>query len=422
MAIFKIMKLSEELQWRGFVNQTTLTDMGELDKRQFNFYFGVDPSSDSMQVGNLAMVMMLRHFIRYGHKAVLLVGGATGLIGDPDGKASERSLLPKETIDANKRSIIGQYNHLFDNQKIRVVDNYDWFKDLNYLDLLRDIGKHVPLRQMLAREFVQSRLGEDGNGISYAEFSYVLIQAYDFWYLHQQYQVNLQLCGSDQWGNSIAGVDLIRRLSGAEAHVYSGTLIVNPQTGVKFGKTEAGAIWLDPNKTSALSFYQFWVNVDDAGVEYYLKIYTDYDKTQIDTIMEHHRQQPKVRHAQFALADAVTALVHSQQKADSAKNITRYLIGQSEIADADEATLKRIKDELAHIKAAPGTKITQALVESGLASSVSAAKQLLKSGAIYLNNVRATNETIDQADFTEGRLLLRRGKAYKDTALVEQAP
>src|SRR5690606_15216819 len=230
-----------------------------------SFYWGVDPSAPSMTIGNLATAMMVRHFINYGHKAVLLLGGATGMIGDPDGKAQERDLMTAEEVEANKKGIETQYKQVFGGQEFEIVDNYDWFKDIGYLQFLRDVGKHVPMRQMLGRDFVNTRLSEDGAGISYAEFSYVLIQGYDFVHLNKEHGVTLQVCGSDQWGNSIAGVDLIRRLNGQEAHVWSAPLVVNNTTGVKFGKSEEGAVWLDEKLTSPYKFYQFWLNVDDAG-------------------------------------------------------------------------------------------------------------------------------------------------------------
>ena len=268
------MTLAEELTWRGFVNQTTYKDITYLNDNKVVFYWGVDPSANSMTIGNLAAAMMARVFMKHGHQAVLLVGGATGMIGDPDGKALERDLLTLEQIAANKKAISAQYNQVFGKMQFKVVDNYDWFKDIGYLEFLRAVGKHVPMRTMLGREFVQSRLGEDGAGISYAEFSYSLIQGYDFLHLYKEHGVTLQLCGADQWGNSIAGVDLIRRIAGGEAHVWSSPLVINRATGKKFGKTEDGAIWLDENQTSVFKFYQFWINADDEGVEEYMKIYT----------------------------------------------------------------------------------------------------------------------------------------------------
>jgi tyrosyl-tRNA synthetase len=266
--------LSEELSWRGFVNQTTYNTVGVLDDQPVTFYWGVDPSADSMTIGNLAAAMMVRHFIDHGHKAYLLVGGATGLIGDPDGKKDERNLKTPEEIAANKTGLTAQYQRLFAGQPFEVVDNYDWLSGIHYLTFLRDIGKHVPISTMLSRDFVQARLGEGGSGISYAEFSYSLIQGYDYLHLFREHGVTLQLCGADQWGNSVTGVDLIRRIEGGEAHVFSSPLVVNKATGVKFGKSEDGAVWLDSTKTSVYKFYQFWLNVDDEGAIDYTKIYT----------------------------------------------------------------------------------------------------------------------------------------------------
>jgi tyrosyl-tRNA synthetase len=257
------MKLSEELKYRGFINQTTYKDLSVLDGDPITFYWGVDPSADSMTIGNLAAAMMVRQFVEHGHKAILLIGGATGMIGDPDGKKQERDLLSLEDIARNKVGISEQYRTVFAGKDFQIVDNYDWFKNISYLDFLRDVGKHVPMRQMLGRDFVQSRLGEDGAGISYAEFSYSLIQGYDFLHLYREHGVTLQVCGADQWGNSITGVDLIRRIESAEVNVYSTPLIVNKATGVKFGKSETGAIWLDPAKTTPTQFYQFWINCDE---------------------------------------------------------------------------------------------------------------------------------------------------------------
>lgn len=280
------MTLSEELNWRGFINQTTYEDIKIIDESPLNFYLGVDPSADSMTIGNLAAVMLVKHFIDAGHKGFLLVGGATGMIGDPDGKKDERNLKAIQEINQNKKAIAEQYHQLLDGVSFELVDNYDWFKNLNYLDFLREIGKNVPLGQMLSRDFVQARLGEDGSGISYAEFSYSLIQGYDFVHLSRNFGVSLQLCGADQWGNSITGVDLIRRLDGKSANVLSLPLIVNKATGAKFGKSESGAIWIDARKTSVYKFYQFWLNVDDQGVIDYLKIYTLLDKDTIDELAQ----------------------------------------------------------------------------------------------------------------------------------------
>lgn len=412
------LKLSEELTWRGFVNQTTYKNLSALDGSPIIFYWGVDPSADSMTIGNLAAAMMVKCFIKHGHKAVLLVGGATGMVGDPDGKAGERDLLSLENIEANKQKIAAQYRQVFGNHGFDLVDNYDWFKDMNYLQFLREVGKHVPTRQMLARDFVQKRLSEEGAGISYAEFSYVLIQAYDFLVLNQTLGVTLQVCGSDQWGNSIAGVDLIRRKTGNEAHVYSAPLVINQATGQKFGKTEEGAIWLDPAKTTPTQFYQFWINTDDAGVEGYLKVYTELEPDEIEQIMTKQLERPEERLAQTRLAQEVTALVHGKDKMIEAETVTDYLIGRSSIGEAS-SVLEEIRKEIPSIGSSEGGSIVEALVQSGLASSNSEARRLIQSNAVSVNGQKVQRENFEPSDFLNGRLLLRRGKAYKDSALIE---
>jgi tyrosyl-tRNA synthetase len=412
------MKLSEELAWRGLVNQTTYKDLSDLDNAPITFYWGVDPSADSMTIGNLAAAMMVKAFIKHGHKPVLLVGGATGLIGDPDGKTDERNLKSQEEIDHNKQAIAAQYKQVFGDYDFKLVDNYDWFKDMNYLDFLREIGKNVPMRQMLGRDFVQTRLGEDGSGISYAEFSYVLIQAYDFLKLYENEGVTLQVCGSDQWGNSIAGVDLIRRKTGGEAHVYSVPLIINKATGQKFGKSEQGAIWLDPNKTTPTAFYQFWINADDAGVEDYLKVFTELSKEEIDSIMQEHGQNPGLRLAQTRLAQEVTKLVHGDEEMHKAERVTNFLTGKSPISEAGNE-LDAIRKEIPSVNTSQEGSVVDALVGAGLAASNTEARRFIQSNAISVNGVKIDRETFQADDFQNGRLLLRRGKAFKDSALIE---
>lgn len=413
------MTLSEELTWRGFVNQTTYKQLSELDGDPITFYFGVDPSANSMTVGNLASAMMVRHFIDYGHKAILLVGGATGLIGDPDGKASERDLKTLETVAANKAGIAGQYQKIFNNQSFELVDNYDWFKNMSYLDFLRDVGKHVPMSQMLGREFVQSRLGEQGSGISYAEFSYSLIQGYDFLHLHKTYGASLQVCGADQWGNSLAGVDLIRRLTGDEAHVYSIPLVINKSTGVKFGKSESGAVWLDPEQTSPSQFYQFWINLDDEGVEDYLKIYTLLEPSEIEDVMTRHQAHRQARIAQTELATQATLLVHGQEALDFAHTVAEHLTGRQSIELASGEVIEEIRHNLPSLWVSAGDSILDALVTTGLCSSLSDARRMLAANAISVNDQKLSRAIFTDEDFRSGRLLLRRGKAFKDSALVE---
>ena len=389
------MGLLEELKYRNLIYQSTFKDLKVLDKDRFIFYLGVDPSADSMTIGNLAVIILVKHFINYGHKAFLLVGGATGQIGDPDGKTKERELTDLNIIKERTKKLSDQFKKLLDCSEITVVNNNDWIKDLKYIDFLREIGKYVPLRQMVGRDFVQSRISSEGNGISYAEFSYSLIQGYDFYYLFQKYGVNLQLCGADQWGNSITGVDLIRRKLNKEVNVLSLPLIINKATGVKFGKTEDGAIWLDPNKTTPTAFYQFFINTDDQSLEDFLKIYTFLSKEQIDELLIKHRHNPSLRVGQSKLAFEVTKFVHGLKMAQKAQNITEYLTVQRDVKDITSLELELLKKEVKHFKVSKDDSILKCLVEVGLAASKGEARRLLNSNAITLNNIKTNKEELD---------------------------
>lgn len=395
------MTLAEELTWRGFVNQMTFADITDVNEPR-TFYWGVDPSADSMTIGNLAAAMMARHFIDHGYKAILLVGGATGMIGDPDGKKQERSLITAEEITANKAVIATQYKTVFDGQSFEIVDNYDWFKTMNYLDFLRDVGKHMSMTQMLDREFVQSRIGEGGAGISYAEFSYSLIQGYDFLHLFREKGATLQLCGADQWGNSITGASLIRKLDGGEAHVYSTPLIVNKTTGKKFGKSEEGAIWLDGEKTSPFQFYQFWLNADDAGVVDYLKVYTLLPRDEIQRLEAALHENPAAREAQRTLAYEVTKLVHGEGRADQARNVTAALFGGTPFTELLTEELDMLAKE---IPTTTSSHVLTALVTTGLAASNGEARRLIDSGAISVNGEKISEDTTVQTP-----ALIKKGK------------
>jgi tyrosyl-tRNA synthetase len=388
------MRLSEELQWRGFVNQMTYADITDLDINDNNgpitFYWGVDPSADSMQVGNFAAAMMVRHFIEAGHKAYLLVGGATGMIGDPDGKKDERNLLTLEQIAINKAAIAEQYKQIFAGKDFEIVDNYDWFKNINYLDFLRTVGKNVPLSQMLGREFVQSRIGEDGSGISYAEFSYSLIQGYDFLHLSREHGVTLQVCGADQWGNSIAGVDLIRRLDGKEAHVYSTPLVMNKATGKKFGKSEDGAIWLDAKKTSVFKFYQFWLNSDDEGTANYAKVFTMLSRDAIAEMERQIAENPSARVAQKTLAHEVTKIVHGEDRTASVERVTNALFGGLQFHELLSDDLEVLAGEIP--TAHTGTSLVEILVSTEVASSNGDARRLIESGAVSVNGEKVSED------------------------------
>jgi tyrosyl-tRNA synthetase len=398
----KIMALSDELLWRGFVNQSTFADITELDKEPISFYWGVDPSADSMQIGNFAAAMMVRHFIDAGHKAYLLVGGATGMIGDPDGKKDERNLQTLEAIAHNKQAIAEQYRRIFAGKDFEIVDNYDWFKAINYLDFLRTVGKNVPLSSMLGRDFVQSRLGDGGSGISYAEFSYSLIQGYDFVHLNRAHGVTLQLCGADQWGNSIAGVDLIRRLDGKEAHVFSTPLVINKATGKKFGKSEDGAIWLDEKKTSVFRFYQFWLNVDDEGAPEYAKIYTFMTQDEIAKMQRQVQENPGGRQAQKTLAKTVTAIAHGEERAESAERVTAVLFGGDSISNLSDDDLDLLAAEIPSVGYG---SLIEALVQTNVAASNGEARRLIEGGGVSVNGEKVASD-IQISD----RALIKKGK------------
>ena len=396
------MTLHEELQWRGFINQMTFADPTDINQPR-TFYWGVDPSADSMTIGNLAPAMMVRHMIEHGHKAVLLVGGATGMIGDPDGKKQERDLKTLDDIAHNKAAIAEQYKKVFAGKEFEIVDNYDWFKNIGYLDFLRDVGKHASMTQMLDRDFVSQRIGEGGAGISYAEFSYSLIQGYDFLHLYREKGATLQVAGADQWGNSITGVQLIRRLEGAEAHVLTAPLVVNKQTGVKFGKSEGGAIWLDPAKTSPYKFYQFWLNIDDETAEDLIKIYTFLDKEIVESLILDHRQNPGARALQKTLAREVTELIHGRERRESVERVTGVLFGSDDFTYLSDTDIHELAAEIP--VAQIGSSTIDALVESGLVKSAGEARRLITGGAVSINGQKITEDQ----KITE-KSLLKKGK------------
>ena len=396
------MKLSEELSWRGLANQTTFDNIERLDEGTLKFYWGVDPSSDSMTIGNLASAMLVKHFIHHGHQAVLLVGGATGLIGDPDGKKDERNLKTREEINKNKEAIANQYKRVFAGQDFEIVDNHDWFKDINFIDFLMTVGKHVPTAQMFARGFVQSRL--ETTGISYAEFSYSLIQAYDFLHLFREKGVTLQLCGSDQWGNSTAGASLIRRMEAKEAHVFTTPLVINKSTGKKFGKTENGAIWLDENKTSVYEFFQFWLNTADDSVIDFLKIFTMLSREEILSLEEKVHNEPFKREAQKVLAYEVTKLVHGEIKTDAVVDATSVLFGKKDFTELNETAVDFLGKQIITVTAEES--LSKTLVKGDLAESISDARRLMKSGGITVNGEKVL---VDNVTLTETSLV-KRGK------------
>ena len=395
------MKLSEELQWRGFWNQTTFTDDKLIDSENFTLYLGTDPSADSLHVGHLAVYMMVRHFLERGHKVFLLVGGGTGMIGDMR-DTEERNLLPYEEIEHNKQALKSQVSRIFAGRDFTLVDNADWLAELELLPFLRDIGKNFNMADLVSREFFKARIN-NGKGLSFAEFTYTLLQGYDFWHLFNQYGVNLQIGGSDQWGNLLSGVDLIRKKENAEVYAMTAPLLINKSTGRKFGKSEGGAVWLDENKTSVYKFYQFWLNVDDESAIEYMKIFTMLDRDTIEAIAENHAVNPGARSAQKILAREVTDIVHGSARRESVERVTEVLFGGGDFKKLSDDDLGALAEEIPCVDA--GIDVIGALVESGAVGSNGEAKRLLKSGAISLNGEKLAENTI-----VNGTSLLKKGK------------
>lgn len=395
------MKLSEELQWRGFWNQTTFTDDNIIDSENFTLYLGTDPSADSLHVGHLAVYMMVRHFLERGHKVFLLVGGGTGMIGDMR-DTEERNLLPYEEIEHNKQALKSQVSRIFAGRDFTLVDNADWLAELELLPFLRDIGKNFNMADLVSREFFKARIN-NGKGLSFAEFTYTLLQGYDFWHLFNQYGVNLQIGGSDQWGNLLSGVDLIRKKENTEVYAMTAPLLINKSTGRKFGKSEGGAVWLDENKTSVYKFYQFWLNVDDESAIEYMKIFTMLDRDTIEAIAENHAVNPGARSAQKVLAREVTDIVHGVNRRESVERVTEVLFGGGDFKKLSDDDLGALAEEIPCVDA--GIDVIGALVESGAVGSNGEAKRLLKSGAISLNGEKlAENKVVNDTS------LLKKGK------------
>ena len=395
------MKLSEELQWRGFWNQTTFTDDKLIDSENFTLYLGTDPSADSLHVGHLAVYMMVRHFLERGHKVFLLVGGGTGMIGDMR-DTEERNLLPYEEIEHNKQALKSQVSRIFAGRDFTLVDNADWLAELELLPFLRDIGKNFNMADLVSREFFKARIN-NGKGLSFAEFTYTLLQGYDFWHLFNQCGVNLQIGGSDQWGNLLSGVDLIRKKENTEVYAMTAPLLINKSTGRKFGKSEGGAVWLDENKTSVYKFYQFWLNVDDESAIEYMKIFTMLDRDTIEAIAENHAVNPGARSAQKVLAREVTDIVHGSARRESVERVTEVLFGGGDFKKLSDDDLGALAEEIPCVDA--GIDVIEALVKSGAVGSNGEAKRLLKSGAISLNGEKlAENKVVNDTS------LLKKGK------------
>lgn len=412
MVYFCHMKLSETLKQRGYVYQFSAETLEEItDGAKRTLYLGVDPTADSMHVGHLQAMLVLRRFLEDGHRVILLVGGGTGMIGDPSGKSEERNLLEEETLRANAKGISAQAKTLFASENFEMMNNHDWLGKLNLIEFLRDIGKHFSVNAMIQRDSVKNRFETQEQGISYTEFSYMLLQSYDFLHLHQEFKCDLQIGASDQWGNMVSGTDLIRRKTGDQAFAFSFPLLINKSTGKKFGKSEGGAVWLDAKKTSPFKFYQFWINTEDEAVEEYLLKMTMLPKEEIDSIIAEHGKNPGVRIAQTRLAKEVTALVHGPDAAVEAELASQALFGDTSIADLDDDTIAMLKEEAPNTSAQPGNDLLDILVSAGLAASKREARQFIDDGAISLNGDKlAESRLLADTDFVKGIGLLKRGK------------
>ncbi|MBJ6359736.1 tyrosine--tRNA ligase [Paenibacillus sp. GCM10012307] len=417
------MNIIDELEWRDAINQQTdaegLRDLA--NEKPVSLYCGVDPTGDSMHIGHLIPFMVLKRFQLAGHRPVILIGGATGTIGDPSGRQSERSLQTLEQVQANVEALIVQMKKLFvtegDNQ-IRLVNNYDWTHKINVIDFLRDYGKNFSINSMLAKDVVASRLD---SGISYTEFSYQILQSLDFHHLYQHEDVQLQIGGSDQWGNITSGLDLIRRKEGSEAKAFGLTIpLMLKADGTKFGKTAGGAIWLDPEKTTPYEFYQFWANTDDRDVVKYLKYFTFLSKEQIDELAQKVETEPHKREAQKALAEEMTRFVHSEELLEQAKRITAALFsGDIKSLTADE--IEQGFKEMPTFEASREPKnIVDWLVELGIEPSKRQAREDITKGAISMNGDKVTELDLEvSADHAIGGrfIIIRKGK--KNYSLVK---
>jgi tyrosyl-tRNA synthetase len=406
----------DDLAWRGLIAQSTDLDAlrAAMAEGPITVYCGFDPTAPSLHVGNLVPLLALTRLQRAGHRAIGLVGGATGLIGDPSGRSTERSLNSSDVVAEWVERIRVQVEKFIDfsDEKVGVlVSNLDWTEGMSAIDFLRDVGKHFPVNRMLARESVSARLG--GDGLSYTEFSYQILQANDYLELNRRYGCTLQIGGSDQWGNITAGTDLIRRVTGNHVHALTVPLITKAD-GTKFGKTAGGAVWLNPEMTSPYAFYQFWLNADDRDVVRFLKIFSFKSREEIEELEKASSERPAARAAQRALAKEFTTLLHGAEECDAVIEASAALFGQGSLEELPERTLG---DALAEVPRAEvpglGASIVDLLAESGLVNSKSEARRAVKEGGAYLNNVKVTDEAYVPSadDLLHGRfLVLRRGK------------
>lgn len=425
--LFLTMNFIDELKWRGMLHDIMPGTEEKLKTEQMSAYVGFDPTADSLHIGHLVQVMLLRHFQNAGHQPIALIGGATGMIGDPSGKSNERSLLTEEELNNNQNSIKIQLGRFLDFEsdipnRALLVNNYDWMKDYSFLGFIRDIGKHITVNYMMSKDSVKKRLGSESNqGMSFTEFSYQLVQGYDFLYLYRELNCRLQMGGSDQWGNIVTGTELIRRKEGGEAYALTCPLITRSD-GSKFGKTESGNVWLDPEKTSPYSFYQFWLNVSDEDAGRYIRIFTMLGKEEIESLEREHAEAPHMRILQNRLAEEMTVIVHSREELDTAIEASQILFGKG-----TTDTLKKINEKtfLSLFEGVPVFDVKADLLETGTAltdlctlySSVFGSKgemrRLVQGGGVSVNKQKVSDPDmiIDQSLLLNGKyLLVQKGK------------
>ena len=421
------MNFVDELKWRGMIHDIMPGTEELLKKEKTSGYIGFDPTADSLHIGHMVQVMLLVHFQRAGHTPIALVGGATGMIGDPSGKSEERSLLDETTLRKNQDGIKKQLEHFLDfnstapNRAI-MVNNYDWMKEYSFLEFIRDIGKHITVNYMMAKDSVKKRLGSEAKeGMSFTEFSYQLVQGTDFLHLYNEHKCRLQMGGSDQWGNIVTGTELIRRKSGGEAFALTCPLITKAD-GSKFGKTESGNVWLDPEKTSPYKFYQFWLNVSDEDAEKYIKIFTILDKETIDDLVKRHREAPHERLLQKRLAEEVTTMVHSKEEYESAVEASQILFGKGtteSLRKMNESTFLAVFEgvpmfDIKNEVLAQGVTISDLLaVHTAVFPSKGEMRRLVQGGGLSLNRekVEDAEASVNTSALLNGKyILVQKGK------------
>ncbi len=423
------MSLIKELKWRGMIQDIMPGTEEQLAKEMTSGYIGFDPTAESLHIGSLVPILLLVHLQKSGHKPIALVGGATGMVGDPSGKSEERNLLDEETLNRNLAGVKKQLEKYLDfdpskKNAAEMVNNYDWFRDMRFLNFIRDVGKHITVNYMMAKDSVKKRL-EGETGMSFTEFTYQLVQGYDFYWLYENKNCKLQMGGSDQWGNITTGTELIRRKSGGEAFAFTCPLLTKSDGG-KFGKTEQGNVWLDPNKTSPYQFYQFWLNASDADAEKWVRIFTFFDKAEIDELVAQHNPNPSLRILQKALAKAVTVFVHGEEEYQKAieqteKLFVNQMAPAESLSEADLISLDGVvKFDYAADKIKNGIDIVSFLAESGIFASKGEARKMIQNGGVSINRKKIDNAqlTIDNSLLLHSKyLLVQKGK--KNYYLVE---